>query len=147
VKLSLRPDIAGAMLVFLLSHGSLQAATIEVQGVAASNPGDKDKAIPATLEAFKPVLKSMPFKTFKDLGHNSVTAAAGGKGSANVGGYNVEITVTKSEKGKSTVSITLTDNGKAIGEPTTYELATGQARQMKIGDANAPKILFFTLKE
>jgi hypothetical protein len=147
VKLPLRPGIALAMLVFLLSHTALWAATIEVQGVSASNPGDKDKTIPATLEAFKPVLKSMPFKTFKDLGHNSVTAAAGGKGSANIAGYNVEVSVTKSEKGKSTVSITVTENGKAIGEPTTYELAAGQARQMKIGDANAPKILFFTLKE
>jgi len=89
----------------------------------------------------------MPFKTFKDLGHDAVTAAVSAKGSATIGAYSVEIAVTKSEKGSSTVTITVKESGKAIGEPAAYELSAGQAKQMKFGDPNAPKILFFTLKE
>jgi len=54
VKVVLRPGIALATLVVILSQNGLRAATVtvEVQGVAASSPsGDKEKNIPASLEA------------------------------------------------------------------------------------------------
>lgn len=142
------PGLTVATLFVILIQNGVEAATVEVQGVSAANPSsDKDKSIPETLEAYKAALQGMPFKNFKDLGHDSVKAEkAGSKGSAAVGGYSVEIAVTKVEKGKSSVNITVKEDGKAIGEPTSVDLVAGQAKMMKVGAADAPKILFFTLK-
>lgn len=143
----LLPGLTLTLLVILMQNG-VQAATIEVQGVSATNPSsDKDKAIPDSLQAMKSTLQGMPFKTFKDLGHDSVKAAGGSKGSATVGGYTLEISVTKSEKGKATATITVKENGNPIGEPMSYDLVSDQSRMIKVGAADAPKILFFTLKD
>jgi len=143
----LLPGLTLTLLVILVQSGA-QAATIEVQGVSASSPSsDKDKTIPDSLAAHKATLQGMPFKNFKDLGHDSVKAATGSKGSATVGGYTLEISVTKSEKGKATATITVKENGNAIGEPMSYDLVSDQPRMIKVGAADAPKILFFTLKD
>ena len=144
----LLPGLTLATLLVILVQSGAQAATIEVQGVSASNPSsDKDKSIPESLQAVKATLQEMPFKNFKDLGHDSVKSAAGSKGNATVGGYTLEISVTKAEKGKATATITVKENGKPIGEPMSYDLASDQPRMIKAGAADAPKILFFTLKD
>lgn len=144
----LRSGLALATLTFVLAvQNEAHAATIEVQGVSASNPSsDKDKSIPESLDAYKATLQAMPFKTFKDIGHDSVKGDTGAKGNATIGSYSFEVSVTKSEKGKATANITVKENGKAIGEPMAYELAAGQPRQIKVGAETAPKIIFFTLK-
>ena len=136
------------LLLAVLGAGSVRAesASVDVHGVNASEPGKKDKNIPASLNAYRAVLQTTTFGTFKDAGGQSVKAAAGGQGSASVAGYSVEIAVTKASGGKAKVDVTIKQGGKAIANPVTYNLSKGEPISMQVGDGNAPTIFIFTLE-
>ncbi len=133
----------------LFASGSVSAedVTVSVQAVAASNPGAK-QSIPASLKAYEAQLKDAgPFGTFTDAGKDAVKAAAGASGSVSLSGYAVEVTVlSKAEKGRAKVQITIKENGKAIGSPLKTELSS-RPFMTKAGDPNAPKIFLFTIKD
>jgi len=136
------------LLLCLLLTGSARAesATIEIQGVSASDPGKKNPAVPATLDAYKAELLNTTFGSFKDAGHQSVTAATGAKGSATLDKYTIEMALTRKE-GRKKIEITIKVGGRALTTPVGYPLARGQRFSMQVGAKDAPMIIVFTVKE
>jgi hypothetical protein len=134
--------------LFALAAGRpVRAESVEVQAVAASDPG-KTPVIPASLKKLDAQLKEEPFGTFTDSGRDTATADAGGTGSCNVGGYAVDIMiVAKAANGKVKVQVTCKKGGTAVGQPWKTELTSGHPMRMKVGDQKAPVIMFFTFKE
>jgi hypothetical protein len=128
--------------------GAAGAATIEVQGVAASDPGKKVQTVPPSLAAYQQVLRGTLYGTFADAGRQSVTVTAGGKGSAAIGEYEVEIALASAAGGKAKVEITIKRGGKPIGQPLGRTLARGDPLMVsQCGSKEAPTILIIVLKQ
>lgn len=143
--------LATGALVSLLCAASAaraQSATVEIQGVAASDPGQKEQTIPASLARYKAVLKGTVFAAFRDAGSSTVKAAAGAKGSAVVAGYGVDVALIKTAAGKAKVEVTIKQGGKAIAQPLACSLSQGEPIMLsQLGAKDAPTILIFTLKD
>lgn len=140
---------AVALSCLLLASQSARAesAAVEIQGVAASDPGKKEQTIPASLAQYRAILKASVFSTFADVGSKTVSSAVGKKSSATVGGYGVDVLLVKADGGKGKIEVTINKaDGKPIAEPTTRTVTRGQPFSMEVGSPKAPTILIFTLK-
>lgn len=120
-----------------------EEAKIHVQGVHASEPG-KNAEIPASLGAYKGILKNLGFGKYTDGGSGDGSAAAGGSTTVKAAGYTLEITVVKIEEGQSTIKYVIKDaGGKEVGQ-NTVTLKSGGTSVAQVGDAAKPT--FFILK-
>lgn len=148
-RISIFSAIILVLFAFVFSGAArAESVSVDVQGVTASDPGKKDQAIPASLNAVKGVLKDSMFGTFKDAGRQSVKIAAGKSANASVGHYGVEILVKSGGGDKCRVEVTIKEAGKAIGDPICLPLTRGHPRMVaQVGPKDAPTILIFTLKD
>jgi hypothetical protein len=125
-----------------------QSVSVEIQGVTASDAGKKEQNVAESLARFKNVLKDTVFGTFKDAGSASVKPAAGGKDSATIAGYGVDVALIKTWGNKAKVEVTLKHGGKPIGQPISTALTKGEPIMIsQLGAKDAPTILIFTYKE
>jgi len=125
-----------------------QAVNVEIQGVAASDPGKKDQNVAPSLGRFKDVLKDTVFGTFKDAGSAKVKPATGGKDSATIAGYGVDVALIKTWGKKAKVEVTIKHGGKPIGQPISTALTQGEPIMIsQLGAKDAPTILIFTYRE
>ncbi|MCY3021100.1 MAG: hypothetical protein NTW87_18965 [Planctomycetota bacterium] len=125
-----------------------ESAAIEVQGVGATDAGKKEQTIPASLAQYKHLLKETLFGTFTDVGHQAVKPAAGGKDSAAIAGFTVEVTLVGVAGAKAKVQITIKQGGKPIGDPLASTLSKGEPLMIsKVGSRDAQTILILTLKD
>jgi len=122
-----------------------ESATIEVQGVAASEPGKKEQSIPASLAQYKTVLKGTVFGTFSDAGSKTVKLAGGGKDHAAVGAYTVDVALLQAKGGKAKVEVTIKQGAKPIAKPV-LTLSSGEPVMVEVGVKNSPTLLIFSLK-
>ncbi len=125
-----------------------ESASVDVQGVSASDAGSKKQVIPESLARYKKILSDTLFGQFKDAGRHEVTLTSGGKSSASIGAYDLDIQLRSCTAGKCRVEVTIKDGGKAIGQPLSVLLSKGDPRMVaQVGAKDAPTIIFFTLKE
>jgi hypothetical protein len=131
----------------LFAPGAFAASvTLEVQAVSASDAGkDKELKVPEALDSYKALLKQSGFKTFKDAGKQSVKASEGEKSSAKVGGYSVDLNVTKIEGGKCKVAVTIKEGEKAITSPAVGTVSRDYPMRIQVGHADAPTILIINM--
>ncbi len=145
-----RFSVAAALILsawLLAGSARAEAASIDVQGVSASDAGKKEQSIPAALNAYKSILKDSMFGTFKDAGKQNIKVQAGGKGNATIGSYGVEV-VLKGGGEKCKLEVTIKDGGKPIGDPICLALSKGHPRMVaQVGSKDSPTILIFTLNE
>ncbi len=139
-----RPGLVLPGIIAIFCFSGARAATVEVQGVKASDAGQAAANLPPSLAPYKKYL--MGFGTFADAGKQPITVSAGQTGSATVGGYKVEITARKTPAGKSKISITIKQDDNVLG-PTVCTMKQGDSRSIQAGAAAAPTIFIFTLQK
>ena len=122
-----------------------ESVTVEVQGVAASDPGKKDQVIPASLAQFKSVLKGTLFGTFSDAGCKTIKPVSGGKDQAVVGAYTVEVALLQVRGGKAKVEVTIKQGANPIAKQV-LNLSRGEPFMLEVGAKNSPTLLIFSLK-
>jgi len=124
------------------------SATVEIQGVSAADPGKQPQTVPTTLARYKAVLKGTVYGTFADAGSAIVKPALGGKDSAAIGAYGVDVALSKIAGQRAKVEVTIKQGGKPIGQPIGCMLSPGEPVMVsQLGDKQKPTILLFTLKE
>jgi len=128
-----------------LGAACAEPVTVEVQGVAASDPGKKEQVIPASLAQFKSVLKGTVFGTFSDAGCKTVKPASGGKDQAVVGAYTVEVALLQVRGGKAKVEVTIKQGANPIAKQV-LNLSRGEPFMLEVGAKNSPTLLIFSLK-
>lgn len=128
------------LLPVLLFSSALFAATIEVEGVAASDPGRKNQSIPDSLAKYRAILGSTTFGSFKNIATQTVRSG----GSATIDKYTVDVAVVRVE-GKAKVEITVKEGGNAIASPLRRALTPGKSFSMQVGSKDAPTIFIFTI--
>ncbi|HEY3322438.1 MAG TPA: hypothetical protein VGP72_18390 [Planctomycetota bacterium] len=125
-----------------------ESATVDVQGVSASDSGKKTQQIPDSLQACKKILQSTVFGTFKDAGKHTLTMPQGGKKTVTIAGYEIEVGMRAATAAKCRVELTIKDGGKPIGQPVSYTLSKGDPKMVaQFGDKDKPTILICTLKD
>ena len=136
------------VLAFCCAIGAAsESATVEIQGITATDAGKKPVSIPASLTRFKDILNSTPYGTFADIGLKQVKLAGGEKSSAAVGKYTVEFTEAKIIHGtKLRATVTLKEDGKPLGTPLRYWLAKDRPQIIEAGSKDAKTIFVVMLK-
>lgn len=120
-----------------------ESATVEVQGIAASDPG-KRTSIPASLQKYKSVLESMPYGTFVDLGRK--TASGPGRQSATLGKYTVDLNIHRAGENKASVTVAIKDGAQSIGQPVKYTLAQNKPQIIEAGSKDSKTVFVLTLQ-
>ena len=135
------------LLIFFCCAGAYaESATVEVQGIAASDLGKKNPSVPAALAGYKAELLNTNYGTFADAGRQSVKTSSSTKGSAAIGKYSVDIAVTKVE-GEPKVVVTINAGGRPIITPIRHRLVSGRRFVLEVGAKDAPTIFIITVKD
>ena len=120
------------------------AETIELQTVAATEPGGKNAQVPESLAALRGDLAAMAFGTFADAGKQAIKLShKTPQGSVQVGSFTLEVTRLTADS----IAVVVKKDKRPVMTPAKYEFNNQKTKQMQLPDGKKTLIVFFTLSK
>lgn len=129
------------------SAGGVRAATLDIQSVVATRPGEKNAQIPESLAAYRGDLAMHTYGSFADGGKQTVELSASApKTSVKVDKFTLDVTrAQNSEPGKFKISVTVKEGAKEVMTPLVYGFGKEKTKQLILQGKNGATIVFFTV--